>query len=315
MYVLCPELTMSRTKNPAHFDWNTGIVICIMNGLVAIPTTALNLLLILSVLSSPSLRKPSYILICALAFTDFGVGFVVQPLYIARKIKFLTNEYDTYCLLLQVGNVFAHICCVPSVFIVTAISIDRYLAVSLRTAYNQRVTIKIVLQYLIFALFCTGCITYGRFQSTEPKYMSIAAAMMVGILSIILFCYFQSLKELKRVQRQITQNSTSTGRVSNSKHRNILATLIIIVTTLFCCYVPFVTVVLTMAVYGRSRHFMIAWEIGLTLLYYNSFLNPVVHFTRLEELRLACVSIFKRSAVYTTESAQQTCETESNTCV
>jgi hypothetical protein len=69
----------------------------------------------------------------------------------------------------------------------------------------------------------------------------------------------------------------------------------IIVTALFLCYVPFVVVVITIAVYGRSKGFMIAWEITASLMYLNSFLNPILHFFRLKELRQAFTEILCRS--------------------
>ncbi|KAK3751339.1 hypothetical protein QZH41_000830 [Actinostola sp. cb2023] len=251
------------------------------------------MLIILSILTTPSLRRPSYILICALAFTDVGVGVLVQPLYIARKITFLLSDFETYCVLLQAGNVAAHVICCPSLFIVTAISLDRYLAIYLRTTYATTVTNKAVLQYLAFSVICACCITVSRFHATSPKYMGFGAFLLCVFLIIILFCYFKSLKELSRIRVLTAPATSSTQPVST--HRKVLATLMMIVTAVFLCYVPFVIVVIAIAIDGRSKSYMIAWEITVSMMYFNSFLNPILHFSRLIELRQACRSIVKRS--------------------
>lgn len=288
---------MSHTTDPSHFDFTTGIIICILNGLLALPTTILNFLLILSILTTPTLRRPSYMMICALAVSDFGVGLLIQPLYITRKVTFMLKDYETYCLLLKTGNVAVHIICSPSFLIVTGIGLDRYLAISLKTSYNTKVTNKVVLKYLAFALAVAVGITTTRVHATKPKYMIIPAIYMCFILMIILWCYFKSLKQLRSIQQPISrEDSTDTSNLPRvSTHRRVLSTLMMIVVSLFCCYIPFVSVVIVMAAFGRSREFMIAWEVSLTLLFLNSLTNPILHFSRLKELRQACVTVIKRS--------------------
>lgn len=310
--ILCPTMKMSHATDLEHFDFHTGIITTIVNGVLILPTTVLNLLLILSILTTPSLRRPSYILICALAFSDFGVGVFVLPLYIARKIKFMYGDYEGYCVLFKLENIAAHIICSPSFLIVTGIAIDRYLAVSLKTSYSIAVTNSKVLKYIAFVMLIALGITMVRLQAaTSPKYMTIPAIYMCIILIIILYCYFQSLKQLQAVQQVTVKNTqqsieeqssdtiecanTKETRAAASSHRRVLGTLMMIVVSLFCCYIPFVAVVIAMAAFGRSKKFMIAWEMGLSLLFLNSFINPVLHFARLKELRQACVSFIRKT--------------------
>lgn len=146
-----------------------------------------------------------------------------------------------------------------------------------------------MLEYLIFTMVCAGCVTYARFQATSPKYMSIAAALLCIFLSIIVYCYFKSLRGLRAVQVQVSRSVKCSG------HQRVLQTLMMIVTSLFFCYAPFISVIITIAVYGRSKKFMIAWEVTLTLLYLNSFLNPILHFLRVKVLRQACVALLGKS--------------------
>lgn len=254
------------------------------------PTTMLNLALILCILRNPALRRPSYLLICALAFTDFGVGVLLQPLFIARKIALFNSRQDVYCSLLKSGNILAHIICSPSFFIVTVISIDRYLAIRLRTRYNQVITGKTVLKFLGGCLLGALAVTFGRFQATKPSYMGVAATLMFALLIVILFCYFISIKTLKTHQRQV-QSIQESMLVQTAQHKRTLKTLLIIVSSLFLCYIPFVGVVIAIAIYGRDKTLTIAWEYTATLLFLNSCLNPLLHLWRCKELRQSCISM------------------------
>ncbi|XP_031558489.1 melanocyte-stimulating hormone receptor-like [Actinia tenebrosa] len=288
--VLCPRLTISHNKDAHNFDYSTNVLVCIINGLLMLPTTLFNLVLILCILRNPSLRKPSYLLICALAFTDFGVGVLLQPLFIARKVALILSRQDFYCSLLKSGNILAHMICSPSFFIVTMISIDRYLAIRLRTRYNQVVTAKTVLKFLTGCMVSALAVTLGRLQATKPSYMGIAAVLMFVLLLVIMVSYFISIKTLKTHHRQVHSIQESM-LVQSAQHKRTIKTLLIIVSCLFLCYIPFVGVVIAIAIQGRNAMLMIAWEYTATLLFLNSCLNPLLHLWRCKELRQSCVSL------------------------
>ncbi|XP_020914443.1 melanocyte-stimulating hormone receptor-like [Exaiptasia diaphana] len=290
--ILCPSLTISHNKDSRNFDFITSVIVCIINGLLVLPTTFLNLLIILGILRNPYLRKPSYLLICALAFTDFGVGVLLQPLFIVRKVALFSSRHDIYCTLVHSGNILAHLVCSPSFFIVTVISIDRYLAIRLQTRYNHIVTVKTVLKFLIGCMVSAVAVTLARLQATKPGYMGIAAALMFILLIVILSCYFASINTLKIHQRQM-DNIQESILVQTAQYKRTLKTLLIIVFSLFLCYIPFVGVVIAIAFYGRNKTLTIAWECTSTLLYLNSYLNPLLHLWRCKELRRSCLSMLR----------------------
>ena len=57
------------------------ITVFVINAFSSVLATVLNLLIIVTLIKTPSLRTPSNILILSLAITDFGVGALVQPVY------------------------------------------------------------------------------------------------------------------------------------------------------------------------------------------------------------------------------------------
>ncbi|XP_031557682.1 melanocyte-stimulating hormone receptor-like [Actinia tenebrosa] len=295
---LCPCLKISHNDDSRNFVFTADIICVIINAFLSIPSMILNLLLILSIIKTPSLRKPSFILICCLAVTDFGVGLLIQPLFIARKIAFLYSNVEVYCSLLKAGNVLSHIVCSPSFFVVTAISIDRYFAIRLQTRYKQVITNRRVYKFLIGCLMGACLVTTARFHATRPEHMGYAAALMFILLVVIVCCYIKSLNKLKAHHVHIHNLHTPSQRIIQTiLHKKTLKTLLIITSVLFICYIPFVTVVIVISKFGRNRSLTIAWEGTVTLVYVYSFLNPVVHLCRCKQIRQACVALMRRNKV------------------
>ncbi|XP_032234201.1 histamine H2 receptor-like [Nematostella vectensis] len=282
---LCVQYLLSQSQNtdPSQWDRTSDLLVCIINAVLIIPTVALNLFVILSITRTPSLRKPSHALICLLAFTDFGVGVLVQPLYIARKVLAMRGDYEQFCVILQTGDVVSHVVCVPSFFIITATSVDRYLAVTSGRRYRSLVTNTRVLLVGLASLLFAGIVLGIRVLANREKYMVIAAVLMFFCLSIIIFCYVRAVTALKTAQF---------GRKFNVTHyKRALVTLAIVTGVLFFCYVPFVGSVLAIAVHGRTRRLNAARELTTTLLFMNSFLTPALYGWRSRELRSACAGI------------------------
>ena len=121
---------------------STYVATSIVNGLCSVVAVTCNLVVILAIVRNSSLHTPSYVQLCNLAISDFGVGLVVQPLYIALIIAQLKEEADLSCKLgaacFSISDCFGAL----SLLIVTAISVDRFLAVYLANKYRSTVTMK-----------------------------------------------------------------------------------------------------------------------------------------------------------------------------
>ncbi|XP_020893655.1 histamine H2 receptor-like [Exaiptasia diaphana] len=297
------------TKNVESENWGSTyeILVCTANAILVVPTVLFNVLVILTITRTPSLRKPSYFLICSLAFTDLGVGILVQPLYILRKIAALQKDYDTYCKLLQAGDILAHLICCPSFFIVTATSVDRYLAITTGVKYRTIVTTTRIVWTGICALMFAATVTSIRIAAKKEKYMAFAAVIMFFCLIIIVICYSKSLAALKKLQGRVGHNGSIVHKedlppksFDIAQYKKALITMGIITSILFICYIPFVSVVIGIAIKGRSPSLNLAREITFTLLYVNSCLTPLVYGLRSNELKAACkdmlVGVIRRAS-------------------
>ena len=99
-----------------------------------------NVLVLAAVWRNPSLRIPSTILLCSLAVSDLFVGFLVLPVDIAIARFYILSRSSSESRLYQARILLTiQLCCV-SLETMTAISVDRYLALRYHMRYPNLMT-------------------------------------------------------------------------------------------------------------------------------------------------------------------------------
>lgn len=153
---------------------NTVVVSSVLNAPLIVIAIIGNALVLAAILRTPSLRSPSITLLCSLALSDLLVGLVVQPVYLA----YLQTENDS---LYQPLTVMAFSACGVSLHTITAISVDRFLALHYHMRYPNLMTthramkISAILWLICFLLslyspwnksfyFCCCCHRYLHFN-------------------------------------------------------------------------------------------------------------------------------------------------------
>ena len=125
---------------------------CVINSVLAVFTVIGNTSIICALMRTANSLSASKILLLSLAISDLGVGLVVQPLYITVMVEMLLDgsvssgsQCNTKIAFLVVGCFLAG----ASFFIVSTISFDRFLAISLHLRYKEIVTERRVIVTLI----------------------------------------------------------------------------------------------------------------------------------------------------------------------
>jgi len=131
-----------------HFtvtDFNIGdiwhgwyILSCALSAVFSITATVANLLVLAAIRRTPSLHSPSNTLLFGLALADLGVGLLVHPLYFSLIIGKLVRNREVFCEAGIAVEVIANALCIISLLTVTAVSLDRYLALRLHLRYRTR---------------------------------------------------------------------------------------------------------------------------------------------------------------------------------
>ena len=157
----------ATTRKGHQMDWSY-LTLCVLNAYLSYSATMLNIVAIYAIRKTSSLSKNFKKLLLSLAVSDLGVGLLVQPMYIAfimdSQQNNATNDTNNviYLAFLIPVNLFID----ASLFSVTALCADRFLAIYLHLRYQELVTHNRVAIWVISAL-----ISLIRFLSQKVSCM------------------------------------------------------------------------------------------------------------------------------------------------
>ena len=120
---------------------------CILNAPLMLLSIIGNALVLVAILRTPSIRSPSVIFLCNLAVSDLLVGWVVQPAYIAEKIVRTVSALPKAVRAMGIAG------CGVSLWTMTAITVDRFLALHYHLQYPNLMTTSRAI-YTIITIWC-----------------------------------------------------------------------------------------------------------------------------------------------------------------
>jgi len=177
---------------------NNGVMViinCFLNVSLILTAILGNALVLTAILTTPSFRSPSMIMLCNLAVADFLVGLITQPFYIIKELtenRLLDILWDT----------LAYSFCGVSLLIITAISVDRFMALHYHLRYSSLVTISRV-KFVIALVWCINFLSSAVYFSNHFIY-HFAIAVITGICLIVsTFSYMGIYRIVRRHRLQI----------------------------------------------------------------------------------------------------------------
>ncbi|XP_031551803.1 adenosine receptor A3-like [Actinia tenebrosa] len=263
-----------------------------INAILSLTATIANPLIILAIFKTPTLHTPSNVLLCSLALSDFGVGLLVQPMFMV----FLT----TTSLSMRVVKTATFLFAGASFFTMTAITVDRYLALLLHLRYQTIVTNKrtLILTFIIWIANLLVAILNGTRSSFKHDISSIVISFVSLVLSS--YCHIQIYRIVKRHKREILKQtrSISLGYSSSCLPRirqgKSIANLYYIHGLFISCCTPYLFVQVCSYLFDISMHdIALPIYFTTTLIFLNSTLNPFLFCWRVQDIRLAVKDIFK----------------------
>ena len=267
----------------------------IFNTILAITSTVGNIVILAALSKETSLHPPSKILLRSLALTDLCVGILLEPLFV---VFLITLEYKNWNLCTQValttfvpGQVFCNL----SLFTLTAISVDRLLALLLGIRYRQVVTFKRVLLTVIcfFTLISALAIVVVWDYQFSLHYNSIVV-LLCSVTSTS--CYTKIFQKLHHHQIHVQQGQQNGHAPLNvARYRKTVSSALWVQLTLVTCYLPAGTVLVLMAIKGITPTLAIAWIFFVTVVYLNSTLNPILYCWKIGDIRRAVVEILRQT--------------------
>ena len=265
------------------------IVLLVLNTFLSITAFLGNTLILVALYKESSLHPPSKLLLRSLAITDLLVGIIVEPLYVAYLMSVKSKRwyicYNVYVALF----IASYILCAVSLLVLTAISVDRLLALWLGLRYRQVVTLRSV--YITVIVMWVLPIVATTSYIWNPQLLSLLLYIHLSFcLSIIIFSYMKIFFTLRHYQIQVTvaqEQPRQAIPLNIARYRKAVYSALWVQVTLFICYLPFgITQALTESV-KVSSSFYLAKTFSFTLVFLNSSLNPFLYCWKIKEVRQA----------------------------
>ena len=132
---------MADAKNQFY---SSLIVNSVLNAVFSLTAVALNILTIYVMRKSSSLPPTLRTLLLSLAVSDLSVGLLAQPLYVEKLVTALlqNSSDDPASSLRKCTDFIRRVILYASFFSISAVGVDRFLAVHLHLRYQELVTHK-----------------------------------------------------------------------------------------------------------------------------------------------------------------------------
>ena len=256
-------------NDPNKAILETVIVInCVLNAPLMLISILGNALVLAAIIKIPSIRSTSMHMLCSLAVSDLLVGLISKPLYIASE---LSKESSLATATITIGNSF----CFVSLATVTAISVDRYVALHYHMRYATLVAYSRV-RYTLVIIWITSLLVNSVYFWNIKRLLRLLSGVISGILLLIsTFSYFRIYLIVHRHHSQIhaQQQAVQTISAENGARRmmrlkqSALNTFVFYI-VLITCYFP-MYIILTL--YGISyRKLQVERNFVITLVFMNS---------------------------------------------
>lgn len=271
-----------------------SVVTCILNAVFSLITAIGNLIILQVIWRKQELHTPSFILLFCLAASDLLVGLVCQPFYVAFKITELIDNFGAYCILRMIQSISGWTTTGVSLAILSGVSIDRLLVLTLHLRYNTIVTVQRVLQTVFVVWMLSVAIVMLRFWIRQ--WLIFPVAIVVTSFLVTTISTLKIFQIVRRHQRQIFQQQwVQSNIVDVLKCRKSAVTVLYVYGLFIIFYLPLCATMVVETLAGYTLRVKIAYDYAATAVFINSFLNPIVYCFRIEEIRRAVKNLLKRN--------------------
>ena len=269
------------------------IILCIINVLICMVATVGNLTVAMAFWKIRRTQEQSTFFLGYLCVTDLLHALTSQPIFIAVFLVIRSKQFRSLCYLNAVAVLLTCIFTGTSFLIVTAIAVDKYLALKLHLRYNEYVTRKRTIFVLIgcFSVALTLAILY-IFSMRETFDIVNVVLISTGIV-ITTFASGMVHKTVTKHKRCIRAQEQIVAPycVNLKKYERSANTTLYIMAVLIFCFSPYVALILILKDTWFKDHRSIVLFVCRTLLNANSSINPFLYCYRLRRVRQVVLAV------------------------
>ena len=262
------------------------IINCVVNAPLMLISILGNALVLTAIIRTSSIRStPHMIMLSSLVVSDFLVGLIAQPIYIAER---LTEDRLVYSVSVMMG----YSLCGVSFLTIIAITVDQFLALHYHMRYAALVT-ESRIKYTLTIIWLINVLGSAFYFWNTLVHSLVTGVIAILCLLICTFFYIRIYRIVRRhqlhihIQQQAVQSSNAGNNFNIARLKKSALSTFVFYIAMIICYLP-LYVLLTL--YGLSiKDWQTEWQIAYTAVFMNSSVNPFLYCWRLRELRTAVV--------------------------
>ena len=277
------------------------LVVCLLNAFLSYTATMLNIVTIHAIRKTPSLSKNLKTLLLSLAVSDLGVGLVAQPLYVARLIMESRLNIETYNAIYIAYLIPANLFRFATLFLVTVLCAERFIAIQYYLRYQEIVTHKRVVAVVVSTWVLSGLFSLTRLWI--PKIIMYVVFGITQLACIIAATFFSiriylsvrlHVNEIQVLQLQQAPQNAQMVNVRRMRKFAMMSVYVCLVLTV--CYLPNICTLFAVAFTSRPstgiKHLQFY---TVTLLFLNSSLNPVIYCWKMKYIRHTIIGFIRNA--------------------
>ena len=275
--------------------YNASLSASLFTALLAPFTVTANAFILAAIWKTPSLKTPSYVLLAGLAFTDFFTGLITQPFFaVFRFVGVKTGDGKMYCDAGLVADGFGYYFSSLSAVVITMIAVERWLHMSRRSLPTVRRVVVLYITFAVFLIFLAAGRLYTRFYSNKALGMITILYFLGGSSGIALtaFAYFKVFRIIRRHQNQVQTNRNA---IDMKKYKKSINTMLCILVVFVLSYLPSLCLILVSHAFSyHGAPYYVALDVSIAMVNLSSFLNPLLYYCRIKDIRDSVKSIIRK---------------------
>ena len=250
-----------------------------------------NTLILVALHKETSLHPPSKLLYRNLAITDLCVGIIVEPLFVTHWTSVVKERWDICYYAYWAARFSGSILCAVSLLTVTAISVDRLLALLLGLRYRQVVTLRrtciTAIGFWILPMVASSTLFWNSPIRSWCQYMGTVLCLVTTIFAYTKI-FFSLRHNQIHVQNHVAQGQPSQAiPLNTARYRKAVYSALWVQGTLAICYLPFYIVAVFTPQRGMPLSIYLARNFTVSMVFLNSSLNPLLYCWKIREVRQA----------------------------
>ena len=281
-----------------QFHRITLLTLCVLHFTFSPVATFGNILAIRALWKASSIPANIKKFFLSLAVSDLAVGLLAQ-LMLAVVLRMAANgghDFDLLCpRILTVCYFSLFLLACASFLNVTAIAIDRLLAITLHLRYRELVTSERIIIALV-SVWLTSTVAASLFVAFHTySVIVVFICQFVGIL-LTTVAYIHIYRAVRHHQNQIHSQLQHQGAQAMELFREKKAAFnaVHFYVIFVACYLPNFCSTILYITHSSQMSFWLAFHVTFLFVLLNSSLNPVVYCWRYREIRQIMKSTVKK---------------------